>query len=152
MQAAKHVEELEHEKSQELAAWEQSRSALVLETSGLQASNAALKERVAALEAVVNTCKSEFALVMSATQELEALVTAIDQKNRSIQKRTYELEVVLVDAGRICGEAAAEFAGHIVHVEGLEKSVSLRHYMIHCSLQRLTLECSFVNCTNCSLS
>ena len=138
LQAAERVGELEREKVQELTAWEQCRSEFVLETTGLHAklaalagteqceaaSTAALKERVAVLEGVVDTCRSEFALVMSATQELEALVTALDKKNRSFQKQKYELETVVMEAGRVCGQAVAELATLIVRMEKLEQSVS----------------------------
>jgi hypothetical protein len=138
------VGELEREKEQELAAWEQSRSELVLETTRLQAKlagsadseqcetaiSAALKERVAVLEAVVGTCRSEFASVMSATQELEALVTALDKKNRFFQKQTYALETVVEEARRVCGQAAAELATQIVNTKQYEQTVHPSSWVI----------------------
>jgi hypothetical protein len=131
------VGELEREKVQALAAWEQGRSDLVLETTSLQAklaalagtddceaaSSSALKRQVAILQDFVVTCRSEFALVMSATQEWEALVAAVDQKNQGIEKHKHVLEGVIAEAGRVCGQAAEDLAEHMLRVEDLEQKV-----------------------------
>ena len=129
--------ELEREKEQELAAWEQSRSELVLESKSLHAklaalsgteqceaaSSAALKQKVAILEDFVVTCTSEIALVISATREWGALVAAFEHKNQTIEKQKHALEEVVAEAGRVCGQAAEDLAEHILRVEELELKV-----------------------------
>jgi hypothetical protein len=137
LQATERVGELERKKTQELAAWEQTRSELVSEATGLQAKlsalaeteqcevarSAALTARVAILQDFVVACRSEFASIMSATQEWGALVAIFDEKNQGIKNQKHALEGVVAEAGRVCGQAAAELAAHIVHMEELELTV-----------------------------
>ena len=138
MQAAERVGELEQEKAQEFDALEQSRSELVVGPTELQStmtalagterseapSRAALIAQVALLQDFVITCnhiKIEFALVISATQHWEAHVVELDSRVQAIQKQKHELEGVVAQAGRVCGQAATDLAVHILRSEELEQ-------------------------------
>jgi hypothetical protein len=68
----------------------------------------ASERRATALAAAVQCYRVEFTALMSAIEELEALVEGIGHKNSKVGQYVRSLEMALEEAGAVSGQAAAE--------------------------------------------
>ena len=90
-------------------------------SSRLQAS----ETRAASLKDAVEHCRIEFSTIITATSQLEVMLGEVGSKGESIKLRQRDLELLVSEAGAVCGIARAEIAALATDIELLESAVSL---------------------------